>query len=445
MIFSLISIMLAILWIVIGTSYTKWHPIVVLFTAALLLALLLGIAPIEALELMIIGFGKIVQNIGLLILFGTLIGYALERSRATLSIAGGILKHLNILPLPYAVSCVGYLASIPVFCDAAFVILAKLNETLSQQTKTPLVGLTVALSTGLFAPHVLIPPTPGPLAAAANLKLENLSLLMMVGGIVALILILVGGAYGNYLIKKNPISGLRTATDVDRPKAEDQLPKFSFAILPIIVPIALMGLGSLLPFLPKTTFGFSFLYFLTRPTIALGVGVLFAFGLGKTKRTFFIKTTVVKGIKLATPILVITGMGGALGSIIQTVPLQEFAQNITSFESLGIVIPFAIAALLKTAQGSSTVAIITASSIVFPLLPMLGLDSEMGKIWTIVAVGVGSMTVSHANDSYFWIVSQMSGMDVKTAYRTHTVGTLLQGLVGLVVVFMGHLIWSLYP
>lgn len=445
MIFSLISIMLAILWIVIGTSYTKWHPIVVLFTAALLLALLLGIAPIEALELMIIGFGKIVQNIGLLILYGTLIGHALERSRATLSIAGGILKHLSILPLPYAVSCVGYLVSIPVFCDAAFVILAKLNETLSQQTKTPLVGLTVALSTGLFAPHVLIPPTPGPLAAAANLKLENLSLLMMVGGIVALILILVGGAYGNYLIKKNPISGLRTATDVDRPKAEDQLPKFSFAILPIIVPIALMGLGSLLPFLPKTTFGFSFLHFLTRPTIALGVGVLFAFGLGKTKRTFFIKTTVVKGIKLATPILVITGMGGALGSIIQTVPLQEFAQNITSFESLGIVIPFAIAALLKTAQGSSTVAIITASSIVFPLLPMLGLDSEMGKIWTIVAVGVGSMTVSHANDSYFWIVSQMSGMDVKTAYRTHTVGTLLQGLVGLVVVFMGHLIWSLYP
>tara|TARA_B100001057_G_scaffold401328_1_gene412784 strand:+ start:382 stop:1719 length:1338 start_codon:yes stop_codon:yes gene_type:complete len=445
MIFSLISIVLAILWIVIGTSYTKWNPIVVLFTSALLLALLLGIAPFEALELMSKGFGKIVQNIGLLILFGTLIGYALERSRATLSIAGGILNYLSILPLPYAVSCVGYLVSIPVFCDAAFVILAKLNETLSQQTKTPLVGLTVALSTGLFAPHVLIPPTPGPLAAASNLKLENLSLLMMVGGIVALILILVGGAYGNYLIKKNSTSGIRTATDMDWPEAEDQFPRFSFAILPIIVPIVLMGLGSLMPFLPKTIFGFSFLHFLTRPTIALGVGVLFAFGLGKTKRIFFIKTTVVKGIKLATPILVITGMGGGLGSIIQTVPLQEFAQNITSFESLGIVIPFAIAALLKTAQGSSTVAIITASSIVFPLLPLLGLDSEMGKIWTIVAVGVGSMTVSHANDSYFWIVSQMSGMDVQTAYRTHTVGTLLQGLVGLVVVFMGHLIWSLYP
>jgi GntP family gluconate:H+ symporter len=106
------------------------------------------------------------------------------------------------------------------------------------------------------------------------------------------------------------------------------------------------------------------------------------------------------------------------------------------------LIPFIIAALLKTAQGSSTVAIITTSSIIFPLLPVLGLDSEMGKVWAIMALGVGSMTVSHANDSYFWIVSQMSGMDVKTAYKTHTVGTLLQGVVGLSVVFIGYTIWN---
>jgi len=98
--------------------------------------------------------------------------------------------------------------------------------------------------------------------------------------------------------------------------------------------------------------------------------------------------------------------------------------------------------LLKTAQGSSTVAIITTSSIVFPLLPLLQLDSEMGKVWVIMSLGVGSMTISHANDSYFWIVSQMSGMDVKTAYRTHTVGTFIQGVVGLVVVLIGYYLWS---
>ena len=143
---SLLSILLVILWIVFGTSYTKLHPFLVLLTAAFFLGFLLGIDPLDAMRLIQKGFGKITQNIGLLILFGTTIGVALERSHGTLALAKGILKHLNKLPLPYAISCIGYLVSIPVFCDAAFVILSQLNKTLSQQTKTPLIGLTVALS-----------------------------------------------------------------------------------------------------------------------------------------------------------------------------------------------------------------------------------------------------------------------------------------------------------
>ena len=202
MLFSLLSIFIAIAWIILGTSYTKLHPFIVLLIAAVVLSILLGIDPLEATGLIFKGFFKIINNIGLLILFGTIIGAALEQSNATLALAKGILKSLQKLPLPYAVSCIGYLVSIPVFCDAAFVILSQLNKTLSSQTKTPLVGLTVALSTGLFAPHVLVPPTPGPLAAAANLNLENLILLIGVGGSIALILIFVGGWYGNYLIKK---------------------------------------------------------------------------------------------------------------------------------------------------------------------------------------------------------------------------------------------------
>ena len=145
-----------------------------------------------------------------------------------------------------------------------------------------------------------------------------------------------------------------------------------------------------------------------------------------------------KGISVAAPILVITGMGGTLGLIIQQLPLTEFVEQNLTQSSWGLMIPFLIAAILKTAQGSSTVAIITASSIVFPLIAVLGLESEMGKIWVILAVGVGSMTVSHANDSYFWIVSQMGGLDIKTAYRHHSFGTFLQGSLGIVLVLLGH-------
>jgi len=441
MMFSLLSIFIVIAWIIFGTAYTKLHPFVVILIAAVILSILLGMAPLEAMGLIFKGFFKIIKNIGLLILFGTIVGAALEQSNATLALAKGILKSLQKLPLPYAISCIGYLVSIPVFCDAAFVILSQLNKTLSSQTKTPLVGLTVALSTGLFAPHVLVPPTPGPLAAAANLNLENLILLIVVGGSIALILIFVGGWYGNYLIKKNKY--IESKESFKNPTTEEitELPSFRKAILPILIPISLMCLGTLLKVVPSFI-GLEYLILLTKPTAALGIGMLFAFRLLYKQPKKNISKAIKKGFKQAIPILVITGMGGALGRVIQTIPLQDYALEISTFSGFGILIPFMIAALLKTAQGSSTVAIITTSSIIFPLLSVLGLDSEMGKVWAIMALGVGSMTVSHANDSYFWIVSQMSGMDVKTAYRTHTVGTLLQGTVGLIVVFIGYTIWT---
>jgi GntP family gluconate:H+ symporter len=442
MIFVIICLLLTILWIVLGTSWIKIHPFFVLFTAALFLGILLGLPLMESLTLLQRGFGQIIEKIGLLILFGTVIGVSMERSGATLAIAQGILHSLSKLPLPYALSCIGYLVSIPVFCDAAFVILSHLNKTLSQQTKTPLIGLTVALSTGLFAPHVLVPPTPGPLAAAANLELENLILLIVFGAVTALLLVLVGGAYGYFLTKRMPYTELENTKEIEG-KEMKELPSFFKAILPILVPIVLMCFGTIVKLgTASSSTLFEIFYFITSPTMALGIGMLFAFLQSKKNNTLFINQTLKKGIEQAAPILIITGMGGALGSIIQTIPLKDYAVSLTAFEGLGILIPFLIAALLKTAQGSSTVAIITTSSIIFPLLPLLGLDSEMGKVWAILALGVGSMTVSHANDSYFWIVTQMGGLDVKSAFRSHTVGTLLQGLVGLGIVWLGFKMWQ---
>ena len=444
MLFSLFSIFITILWIVIGTSKVKLHPFLVLLSASFLLAILLGIKPIEMIILIQKGFGNIIQNIGLLILFGTIIGIALEESNGTLSIAQGILKRLTRLPLAYAISCIGYLVSIPVFCDAAFVILSHLNKTLSKKTKTPLVGLTVALSTGLFAPHVLVPPTPGPLAAASNLQLENILLLIFMGGIIAFILIIIGGSYGNYLIKKNKYTFEEGDEDQSKNEKISDVPEFTLAILPILIPIILMGAGTLIKFFPPDFIIIDLLNLITQPTFALGIGMLFAFRLFINNNKTNINKSIKKGVIQAAPILIITGMGGSLGSIIQTIPLHDFAKDISSYQSLGILIPFGIAALLKTAQGSSTVAIITTSSIVFPLLPLLNLDSEIGKVWVIMSLGVGSMTVSHANDSYFWIVSQMSGMDVKTAYKTHTMGTLLQGIIGFIIVFTGYSLWRVF-
>ena len=172
--------------------------------------------------------------------------------------------------------------------------------------------------------------------------------------------------------------------------------------------------------------------------------MLILFCLKKNDSFFLIKNSIISGFKNALPIILITGVGGSLGAIIQYLSIENYLETLTSINVLSIIIPFVIAAVLKTAQGTSTVAIITTSSIIFPLLPALGLDSEMGKVWAIMSLGVGSMTISHANDSYFWIVSQMSEMDVKTAYKTHTLGTFFQGTLGFMLILVSYLIWSFF-
>jgi GntP family gluconate:H+ symporter len=428
MITALLSLLAALAFIIYGTSKLKWPAFLVLLLASLFLALATGVDPQEIGPLLSEGFGKTVKSIGLLIVFGSIIGVALEQSGATKRIAISMLSRLSFLPLPYTVAIIGYLVSIPVFCDSAFVILSSLNKRLSQKSGIPLLALTIALSTGLFATHVLIPPTPGPLAAAANLELNDLGLLITMGGSVAFLLMLVGAAFAQRVSK-------RVSLEIQLPETEEEnveeLPSLKLAVAPIFIPLLLIGLSS-----------FSN-HFKIDPTLALGVGMVLSFRLGRfTKTESFLSEVVNKGIQTAAPILLITAMGGTLGLVISKLPVAEFVAEHLLYPELGLLIPFLIAALLKSAQGSSTVAIITASAMVFPMLATLGLDSDLGKTWVVIAVGIGSMTVSHANDSYFWIVSQFGNLSVKEAYRYHTFATLLQGIAGLIIVIAGYFISS---
>jgi len=438
MLFPVASISIVLLLIILGISKFKLHPSLVLFLAALILGYLLQIPIKQNVFIIFKGLFGIVKNLGLLIIFGIIIGVLLEKSGGTHSLARGILKYLKRIPLPYAISLIGYLVSIPVFCDAAFVILSNLNKTLSKQGKIPITGLTVALSTGLFAPHVMVPPTPGPLAAAFNLKLDNLFLLVLFGSFFAFILVLIGATYANFLIKKKGVN----SNDIIFTKYETRnTPSFGQAILPIVAPIFLLSFGPISNFASNNQVIIQIANMISNPIFALGIGMIFTFHLIKKNRKKTIVYSFKESFKKAAPILLITGMGGGLGKVIQTISFEDYFTNLSFNNSFGLLIPFLIAAFLKTAQGSSTVAIITSSSICLPLLPLIGLETELGKVWIIMAIGVGSMTVSHLNDSYFWIVSQMSMIDTKTALKTHTVGTFIQGLIGFAILFISYTVW----
>jgi GntP family gluconate:H+ symporter len=165
------------------------------------------------------------------------------------------------------------------------------------------------------------------------------------------------------------------------------------------------------------------------PVFALSIGVVLAMLLIKNKTIASMNSVFTEAIAKAGPILIVTAAGGMFGMVIQATGTGESMGRFLAGTSIGIVVPFLIAAVMKTAQGSSTVAIITTASLVAPMLSMLGLDSEWGRMLAILSMGAGSMVVSHANDSYFWVVANFSEIDADAALKVYSSSTLVMGLV----------------
>lgn len=437
-----VVLILAIIFIVLATSKLKLHPFLSLILAAYGLAFAAGMPADKISGIITGGFGGTLTSIGIVILAGCIIGTVLEKSGAAIKMADVIIKLVGEKRPTLAMSIIGYIVSIPVFCDSGFIILSSLNKTIAKKTKTSLVAMSVALSTGLYATHTLVPPTPGPIAAAANLKVDNLLLVIIIGMLVAIPSALVGNVFANkYSSKFKAVEEIseNSLSYEEEVKKYGSLPSAWKSFNPIIVPILLMALGSVAKF-PGNPFGTGFLQqffiFVGTPVNSLLIGVFFALLLAPKLNEEVLTGWIGLSLKDAASILVVTAAGGALGAVIKEVKVGDYLGQSLQNLNLGIFVPFIIAAALKTAQGSSTVALVTTSALMLPLLPAFGFTTEIAKVLVVAAIGAGAMTVSHANDSYFWVVSQFGGMDVKTAYKNQTVATLLQGLAAMAAVFV---------
>lgn len=432
----LLVLALVVLFIIVATVKFKMHPIFSLTIAAVASGFLLGLSPTDIMNTISEGFGKTLSGIGLVIAFGTVIGIYLEKTGSTQVLANSILKIIGLKRSPLAINLAGYVISIPVFCDSGFIILSSLNKAISKKTGIPVMVFAISLATGLYAAHVFVPPTPGPLAAAALLE-ADLGLVLLMGLAVSIPVSLAGYFWARIIGKS--LKGDVKGDDVSD-KEEAQLPiKPIQAFMPLLAPIALIAMKSIVNY-PTHPLGegviFQLLDFLGNPIMALLVGVFFALSLGRNVPAEEKEGWVPEAFKQAGAIVLITGAGGAFGAILRTMDIASMINLESSSGVGGLLIAFLIAAVLKTAQGSSTVAIITTSAIIAPLLESFGLISATDKSLAVLAVGAGAMTVSHINDSYFWVVSQFSNITVKTALRGHTLGTLFQGVVGILMVIL---------
>jgi gluconate:H+ symporter, GntP family len=433
----LLVVVAAIIWM---TVRLKLHPFLALLFGSIIMGFLAGLSVSDLIGALSGGFGSTLQSIGIVIAAGTIIGEYLDRSGGARVLANKLLEWSGEKHSPLAMSMTGYIVSIPVFCDSGFIVLSSLMKAIGRRTKLSITVFAIALASGLYATHVFVPPTPGPLAAAATLGADigRVLILGLIVSIPVMIMALVWAYFwcGRYRIEIDE----QEITETVR----THIPSFSIAVAPIITPILLIALKSVAEY-PTAPLGdgvfYSAVVFMGDPIMALFLGVIISFFMigGGEKR---IKNEwLEEALKKAGVIILITGAGGAFGAILRETDLGEFASQFAAAGGLGVLIPFLIAAFLKTAQGSSTVAIITAAAICAPLLEPLGLDSVTGTALVVLAIGAGSLTVSHVNDSYFWVVAKFSEMDTATALKTHTTTTLVMGITGLVVLQI--MVWLL--
>ncbi len=432
-----LSLILAgIILIIVLTSWLKINSFLSLFLVSLLLALLVLPFP-EVVPALKKGFGDTMASIGLIIVFGAIIGVTLDITGATVSMANFILHKTGNNRASLAISITGFITGLPIFCDSGFIVLSGLNRSLTSRSMSNPVFMATVLACSLYTVHCLIPPHPGATAAAGIIG-ANIGNLVLIGIAVAVPSTAAGYCWARFMTTRSSTKPAKGTLPGAEGSITQNLPSPGKSFLPILVPLLLITCKSLVLFLfPDSTSNWIKLTGLAGdPVIALLIGMFLSFTLLRDFKRKTINHILSVSIEKAGPIIVITAAGGIFGAIIKATGTGEQAGAFLSQTRLGLLIPFLLAFILKTAQGSSTVAIITAASIMGPMLDHMGFGGETGKLLTMLAMGAGSMMVSHANDSYFWVITNFSGIEADDTLRVYSTATMVMGITAFLTVII---------
>lgn len=431
MIFNLIAILIILFALVISISKFKLHPFIALLLAAIGLGLLVGLDGTETVNVLLEGFGSTMKWIAIVVILGAFIGEVLNETGGAIRIAEKILKWVGQKRLPWAMGITGYIVSIPVFVDVAYILFQPITESLAKRSNTPLLVVGLSLAAGLTVSHTLMPPTPGPLAVASLLN-ADIGRLLLINSFVAIFAVTGGVLWAKLYCKKFLLdfdksisSKTSQKTDVNTTLSKSN--KYVLLdLLPIIVPITLMGAGAFANADNKFS---SILNFLSIPMIAVLIGALIAsiqYFRTKTKTKFndLVDAAIVK----SALVIMITGAGGAFGYVIRESGIQDsLGDFFAGLPFLGFLLPFIISAVLTTATGSITVSLIGSASILGPMASSMPYSPEI----MAALIGSGSFCVFHANSSFFWLLNRLHNIPVKILYKTFTLQSLIMGISGL--------------
>ncbi|WP_339212964.1 gluconate:H+ symporter [Ornithinibacillus sp. FSL M8-0202] len=458
----IIGLIIGIALLIFFVLKTKIHAFLALLIAASITGIIGGMRPTDVVSTITSGFGSTLASIGIIIGLGVMMGRILEVSGAAEKLAYTLVKKLGKKKEEWAMAVAGYIVAIPIFVDSAFVILQPLVKALSKKTGKSVVALGVALAVGLAATHHTVPPTPGPLGVAGIFG-ADVGLMILTGLLFSVPIIIVGVLYAKWI--GNKIYQLPEAEGEGfvRPdekevykefleaveEREQNLPSFTKAIMPILIPIILIFLNTTLGALQDSgvvamneTF-LDYVKFFGNPVIAVALGLIFAiYTLANKLRQAEALDRMEEGIKTAGIILLVTGAGGALGEVLRVSGTGDFiAEQVATWSIPAILVPFFIATFVRLVQGSGTVAMVTAASISAPIVATL----DVNLVLAAQAAALGAMVFSYFNDSLFWVVNRMLGIkNVKEQILVWSVPTTIAWGVALVMLVVADFVVRMF-
>lgn len=440
---SLIVMIVSIIALVVLIMRLKVHPVYALILVAVVAAFGFGFPIADIFPTVTGGFGSTIGNIGIVIILGCAIGVILEDTGGAMVLANTILKWVGRKNSKLAMALTGYLVSIPVFSDSAIVIMSPVARALSARGGIPLVALLGALNAGIMATHTMVPPTPGPIAAAGTLG-ADLGFMIALGLITSAFYTAAGSAWCNsrYMLNKYPqvahMDNVQLATDDDfelKSSNGRPLPSALMAFASIIVPVLLICVNSFGTLLIASDAAIKpALGFIGHPIFALTVGVVIALMMDKERRTLtqwyaWLNDSVEK----SGFIILATGAAGAFGAVLRASGVGTYLGDLIAQTPLpAVFVPYLIAVLLSVANGSATVSLLTGSAIVLPLMPSLGLSPVIAAL----AIAAGSSFFYHANASHFWVVLKSNGdLPMKQGYDLVSIPTALGSMAAMAAVW----------
>lgn len=444
----IIGLIIAVFTLIVLVLRTRVHALIAMLIAACIAGIAGGLGTDKTLTIITQGFGTTLGSIGIIIGLGIMMGRILEVSGAAEQIAYGFIKWLGKRKEEWALAITGYIVSIPIFVDSAFVILYPVAKALAKSGKRSLLTLGVALAGGLVVTHHTVPPTPGPLGVAGLFGVD-IGAMILTGMVLAIPCVCGIVFYAQWLNKKYPefsvyeptrsTDGLQaTYQQYLKEKESKTLPSLIRSLLPILVPIILIFFKAICStFLSLIDMErgvdhplVQFIYFTGTPVIALAISVLLAI---YTLVPYMDKQTTTQrleeGLQAAGIILLVTGAGGALGAILRESGAgKQLAEHIAGLPISPILIPFIVSTLVRLIQGSGTVAMVTAASISAPILAQI---PGVNMLLAAQAATMGSLFCGYFNDSLFWIVNRMIGIsDVKQQMIVWSIPTTIAWAIG---------------